>query len=264
MSIFQFEFMQYAFLGAMLASVACGVIGTYVVVKRIVFISGGIAHTAFGGIGLGYLLDINPVYTIAPFSVVGAMIIGILSRKTKISEDTAIGMLWAGGMALGILFIGLSPGYAPDLFSYLFGNILTIAKSDLMIMLALDIIILMSVACFYKLFLMICFDEEYAKSRGIFTLGYYLYLLALIALTIVILVRVVGIILVISMLTIPSAIARLFTNDLKIMMLISTAIAACLMCSGLMLSYFFDLPSGASIILLSILAYLAVYVLKKR
>ncbi len=122
----QFEFMRNALLAALFASIACGIIGTYVVVKRIVFISGGIAHAAFGGIGLGYLLGVNPLLGVIPFSILAALAMGLVSRSGKVSEDTGIGIIWATGMAAGIIFIGLSKGYAPDLFSYLFGNILTV------------------------------------------------------------------------------------------------------------------------------------------
>ena len=140
--ILQYEFMRNALMAAILVSVTCGIVGTYVVIKRIVFISGGISHAAFGGIGLGYLLGINPILTAIPFSIFAAIGIGVISKKAKVSEDAAIGILWTVGMALGIIFIALSPGYAPDLFSYLFGSILTVPFFDLIIMLILNVIII--------------------------------------------------------------------------------------------------------------------------
>ncbi|MFC1753723.1 metal ABC transporter permease [Thermoproteota archaeon] len=264
LELLHYTFMQNAFLAAFLASIACGIIGSYVVVKRIAFISGGIAHTAFGGIGLGYLLGINPIIVMIPFSFCSALLIGVLSKKSKIEEDSAIGMIWAAGMALGILFIGLSPGYTPDLFSYLFGNILTVPQSDLWIMVCLNSLIISAVLIFYKSFLALCFDEEFAFTRGIPTFTFYLLLLGLTALTIVILMRIVGIILVISLLTIPASIARQFTKNLKLMMFFATLISMILTSGGLLISYYLDLPSGASIILLSVSTYLIIWIIQSR
>ena len=143
--ILGYAFMQNAFIAAVLVSVACGLVGTYVVVKRIVFISGGISHAAFGGIGLGYFLGVNPIIAAIPFSIASAILMGLTSKKIKISEDTAIGILWSLGMAIGIIFINLTPGYVPDLMSYLFGSILTVPVNDLMIMFILDVIIIIMV-----------------------------------------------------------------------------------------------------------------------
>lgn len=130
----EYQFMQNAFIAAILVSIACGVVGTYIVIKRIVSLSGGISHAAFGGIGLGYFLGINPVITAIPFSIISAFLMGVITRNVKISEDTAIGILWSVGMSLGVIFISLTPGYASDLFSYLFGNILTVTRTDLWMM----------------------------------------------------------------------------------------------------------------------------------
>ncbi len=251
MDIFQYEFMRNALLAILLASIACGVVGVYVVVKRIVFISGGIAHASFGGIGLGYFLGINPVWGLIPFSITSALVMGLISKRTKIPEDTAIGILWALGVSLGIIFIGLSPGYAPDLFSYLFGNILTVTSADLMVMLVLDLVIIKVVFLFYKEFLALSFDDEFATVVGIPTEKLYLLLLCLIALTVVVLMRVVGIILVIALLTIPAAISKQFTANLKKMMFISVLLSAIFGILGLALSYQFNLASGATIVLVS-------------
>jgi zinc transport system permease protein len=243
--------MQNALMAGLLAAVACGIVGVYVVVKKVVFISGGIAHTSFGGIGLGYLLGINPVLGAMFFAIASALGIGLVTRRTKIPEDTAIGILWAMGMALGIIFIGLSPGYAPDLFSYLFGNILTVPTSDLMLMLILDTVIIMLVLLLYKEFLFISFDEEFSTVSGVPTKRLYLLLLCLVALTVVVLIRVVGIILVIALLTIPAALARQFTHSLKKMMLLAILAGIVFTFLGLWLSYLLDLASGATIILVS-------------
>jgi len=251
LEVLQYEFMQNALLAGLLAAVACGIVGVYVVVKKIVFISGGIAHASFGGIGLGYLLGINPVLGAIFFTIASALGIGLVTRRTRLPEDTAIGILWAMGMALGIIFIGLSPGYAPDLFSYLFGNILTVPASDLLLMLVLDVIIIALVFLLYKEFLVLSFDEEFSTVSGVPTERLYLLLLCLIALTVVVLIRVVGIILVIALLTIPAALARQFTHSLKKMMLLAILAGAVFTFSGLWLSYVLDLASGATIILVS-------------
>jgi len=248
--------MRNALLAGLLAAIACGIIGTYVIVKRMVFISGGIAHASFGGIGLGYLLGINPVLGALFFAIASALGMGLVTRRTKLPEDTAIGILWAMGMALGVIFIGLAPGYAPDLFSYLFGNILTVPPSDLVIMLILDVIIISVVFLLYKEFLALSFDEEFSTVVGMPTERLYLILLGLIALTVVVLIRVVGIILVIALLTIPAAMARQYTHSMKRVMCLSILFGAVFAVSGLWLSYVVDLASGATIILVAGILFL--------
>ncbi len=254
--ILQYEFMRNALIAALLASIACGIIGVYVVVKRIVFISGGIAHAAFGGIGLGYFLGVNPVLGVIPFSIAAALSMGIIGRRTKIPEDTAIGILWVMGMALGVIFVALSPGYAPELFGYLFGSILTVPTSDIILMLSLNAAIIAVVFSLHREFQAISFDEEYATTIGLPTERLYLLLLCLIALTVVLLIRVVGVILVIALLTIPAAISRQFTHRLSSMMFLSVFLCAILTICGLWLSYAFDLPSGATIVLVSGTAFI--------
>lgn len=255
-----FDFLQYTFIqnalaAAILASIACGIIGVYVVVKKIVFISGGIAHASFGGIGLGYYLGVNPMLGVLPFSLVSALVMGTVSKKSKIPEDSAIGILWSLGMALGIIFVYLTPGYAPDLMTYLFGNILTVPRSDLYFMLALDMVIVGAVYLFYKEFLALCFDEEFTTVQGLPTEKLYLFLLCIIALTIVVLIKVVGIILVIALLTIPASLSRKFTYNLKQMMLISIVFGTVISIAGIGLSYALDVPSGATIILVLSIVY---------
>ena len=251
LEVLQYEFMQNALIAGLLAAVACGIVGVYVVVKRVVFISGGIAHASFGGIGLGYLLGINPILGAMFFATASALGMGLVTKRTRLPEDAAIGILWAMGMALGIIFTGLAPGYAPDLFSYLFGNILTVPAFDLILMLILDAAIIIVVLLLYKEFLLLSFDEEFSTVVGVPTERLYLLLLCLIALTVVVLIRVVGIILVIALLTIPATLARQFTHSIKKMMLLSILIGAIFTFSGLWLSYLLDLASGATIILVS-------------
>jgi len=257
---FQFEFMRNAMLAGLLASIACGVVGVYVVVKRIVSMSGSIAHASFGGIGLGYLLNFSPVLGAMFFSLLSALTMGLVTRRTRLPEDTATGILWALGMALGVIFIGLSAGYAPDLMSYLFGNILTVPVSDLYLMAALDLIIVALAVAFYKEFLLLSFDEEFGTVVGMPVNGLYLLLLCMVALTVVVLIRVVGMILVIAMLAFPAAMARQFTHDIKKMMVLAVVFGMLFTFGGLWISYALNLASGATIILLSGLALLLTYI----
>lgn len=261
--IFQYEFMQRAFIAAVFVSIACGIVGTYVVIKRIVSLSGGISHAAFGGVGLGYFLGINPVIAAIPFSILSAIGIGTINHKVKVSEDTAIGILWSVGMALGIIFINLTPGYAPDLFSYLFGNILTVDSSDLFIMLILDLIIIVTVFLFQKEFLAISFDEEFSKVLGMPSEFIYMLLLSLVALSVVVLIKVVGVILIIALLSIPAAISKQFTHNIKKVMFFSVIIGTILNVTGLLFSYIFNLASGATIILVLGIAFIISSLIKK-
>jgi zinc transport system permease protein len=247
----QYEFMRNALLAGALASIACGIVGVYVIVKRIVFISGGVSHSAFGGIGFAYLLDINPILGALFFTLISAFGIGLISKKTKQREDTAIGILWAVAMALGVIFTSLSPGYPPDPSSILFGSILTVPRSEILMMLILDVFIISVVLLLYKEFMAISFDEEFAKVVGVPTERVYLVLLALIAMTVVMLIRVVGVILVIALLTIPAAISGQITRSLKKMMFLSILLGVIFTFCGLWLSYVFDLASGATIVLVS-------------
>jgi zinc transport system permease protein len=247
--LWQYEFMRHALAAAVLASIACGLVGVLVVVKKIVSISGGIAHSAFGGIGLGYLLKIDPLLTVLPFSLLAAGGIGLLTRKTKIPEDTAIGIFWTVCVALGVIFIGLTPGYAPDLFSYLFGNILTVPASDLYLMAVLDAVIIFLVVFCYRGFLAVSFDEEYAEVLNLPVTFLYLLLLGLVALTVVVLMKIVGIILVMALLTLPAAIARTFTANLRKMMILAILEGIFFTVAGVIFSYYFNLASGALIVL---------------
>jgi zinc transport system permease protein len=254
--ILQYDFMRHALMVGLLVSIACGVVGTYVVVKRIVFISGGISHTAYGGVGLGYLLGIPPMVGATAFTVLAALAMGEVSQRAKQREDTIIGIMWAVGMALGVIFVKLSPGYTGDLMSYLFGSILAVPLSDLYLILALDVVIVLVVLLFHDQFTLTAFDEEFAQVIGLKTRFYNQLLLILIALTVVVMIRAVGIILVIALLTIPSATAALFTRSMTGMMVLSMVLSAIFTMGGLFISYIFDLPSGATIILLSALGFL--------
>ncbi|PJB47565.1 MAG: hypothetical protein CO103_08350 [Chloroflexi bacterium CG_4_9_14_3_um_filter_45_9] len=258
------EILKNPIIAGILASIACGIVGAYVVVKRIVFISGGISHASFGGIGLGYFLGIDPILGALVFSLISAVTMGMVSRRTRLSEDTAIGILWAIGMAIGILFVYLTPGYAPDLMSYLFGDILFVSSQEMILMLILDIIIGLVVFLLYKELLAISFDEEFSTVAGLPTERLYLILLCLVALTVVVLIRVVGIILVIALLTIPAAMARQFTHSFKKMMLLSVLWGIVFTQCGLWLSYLLDWPSGATIILVAGILFLASFFALQR
>jgi zinc transport system permease protein len=251
------EILRNPIIAGLLASVACGIIGVYVVVKRIVFISGGISHASFGGIGLGYFFGIEPILGALIFAPVSALAMGMVTRRTRLPEDTAIGVLWVFGMALGILFIFLTPGYAPNLMAYLFGDILFVSTKEIILMLILDGVIILIVSLLYKEFLAISFDEEFSMAIGMPIERLYLTLLCLVALTVVVLIRVVGIIMVIALLTIPAAMSRQFTYDLKKKMMLSIIFSIIFTVGGLWLSYFLNWPSGATIILLGVALFLA-------
>ena len=259
-AILEYEFMRYALIAGLLGAVACGIVGVYVVVKRIVFISGGIAHASFGGIGLGYLVGgISPVLGATLFALASALGMGLVTRRTRLPEDTVIGIMWAAGMAMGVIFIGLTSGYTADPISYLFGNILAVTFSDLIVMLVLDAIIVLIVIALYKELMALSFDEEFGTVVGVPVQTLYLLLLCMIALTVVVLIRVVGVILVIAWLTIPVALARQFTYDLRKMMLLSILFGAVLTFGGLWISYESDVASGATIVLLSLAVLLAYF-----
>ena len=254
--LFEFEFMRNALIAGLLVSIACGMIGTFVVVNRIVFISGGIAHAAYGGIGMGYFFQFNPVIGAIAFSVVSALGMGLVYRKTQQRADTIIGVMWAIGMAIGIIFIDLTPGYKVDLMSYLFGSILTVPQSDLILMLILNILICVMIILFYKELVAISFDPVFAETRNLPVDQLYLMLIVAIALTVVMVMKVVGLILVIALLTIPAAISGQFVKDLKQMMLLSSILGIVFTTLGLGISYFLNLTSGATIILVAGCAYL--------
>ena len=252
----QFEFMRNAVFAGLLVSVACGIIGSYVVVNRTVFISGGIAHAAYGGIGLGYFLGVDPMLIAIPFSLFAAFVMGVIQRRTRHNADTLIGVLWAIGMAIGIIFIDLTPGYAADLMSYLFGSILAVPTSSLIAMLVMNIVIIVTIALFYQEFLAISFDEEYSEVASLPVERLYLLQLGLTALTVVLIMRVVGLIMVIALLAIPPAISRRFTHKLHHMMIASSILGMVFTLVGLYLSYVFNLTSGATIILVAGVGFL--------
>jgi zinc transport system permease protein len=247
----QFEFMRNALLAGLLASIMCGVIGTFVVVNRIVFVSGGIAHAAYGGIGLAFFFGFSYLMGILGFSLLVAAIMAAVSLKTRQRADTIIGVLWAVGMALGVILLDLTPGYNVDLMSYLFGSILTVPTSDLWLMLIIDGLVVLTVSYFYHDLVSLSYDEEFAQVRGVPTKILYFLLMAMIALSVVMVIQVVGLILVIALLTIPPYISEKFSGSLLEMMFYSVLLNVFFTTVGLWLSYTFNLTSGASIIMVA-------------
>jgi len=251
----QFEFMRNALFAGLLVSIICGILGTLVVVNRIVFISGGIAHAAYGGIGLAFYLRLPPPVGAALFAFVVSMIMGLASVKSKHRADTIIGVMWAVGMALGIILIELTPGYNVDLMSYLFGSILSVPQIDLWYMLILDIVVLLIVFFFYKEFIAMSYDEEFSFVVGIPVRALYFVLLAMISLSVITIIRVVGLILVIALLTIPPYISEKYTTSLGKMMALSSLLGIIFTMAGLWLSYHYNLTSGATIIMVAGFAF---------
>ncbi len=261
----QQTFLQYALLTGILASVACGVIGSYVVTRRITYVAGGIAHSVLAGMGMARYCQavhgwhwFHPLYGAVAAALVAAVVIGLVSLKARQREDTVIGAVWAMGMAIGILFIYKTPGYNEDLMSYLFGNILMVSSDDLWLIAGLDALVVLAGVLFYNQLLAVCFDQEFAKLRGIKVEFFYLLLLCLTALTVVLLVTVVGIVMVIALLTLPAAVAGHFSRSLWQMMILATIITIMVTTAGLALSYGPNLPAGAFTIMLAGVVYLLV------
>lgn len=247
----QHAFLQTALLAGLLASIGCGVIGTFVVVKRIAFMAGGIAHSVLGGMGAALYFGFDPLIGALIAAVLSALLIGIIRLAWNAQEDTLIGALWAIGMAIGILFIAKTPGYSTDLMSFLFGNILLVPRREIWFMAGLDLALILTVALFYRQLLAVTFDEEFARLRGVPVAFFYLLLLCLVAVTVVLLIQVVGLILVIALLTLPAAIAGHYVHSLGSMMLIATLLGGVFTSAGLALSYGPDLPAGPTMVLLA-------------
>ncbi len=256
--LFQYQFFQNAVIAILLTSIIAAMIGTYIVARKIVFISGGITHASFGGIGLAYFLGFNPLLGASLFAIFTATTIEWLSHKGKVREDSAIAILWSLGMALGIIFVFLTPGYAPNLMSFLFGSILSVGKFDLIILTSLFVITTLLFLFFYRSIVQTAFDAEFAKIMGTKVMFFRYLMSVLIALSIVISIRVMGIILVLSIFTIPQSIAMLFANSFKkiIPWALLWSITGSLI--GLFVAYRMDIPSGAAIVFILTILYLIV------
>jgi zinc transport system permease protein len=253
----QLEFIRNALAAGILVSLVCGVIGTLVVVNRIVFLAGGIAHAAYGGIGLAFFMGWPYVAGTLGVSVVAAGIMAAVTLKARHRVDAMVGVIWAVGMAIGVILLDLTPGYNADLMSYLFGSILAVPASDLWQMGAIGAGVVITVTFYYNDFLAMSYDDEFARLRRVPVTFLYCLLLVMIALTVVMIIRVVGLILVIALLTIPPFIAEKFTGSLRAMMVVASLLSCLFTVSGLWLSYLFNLTSGATIILVAAVGFFA-------
>ena len=253
--LLQYAFFRNALVGSLFASIACGIIGTYVVSRRLVFISGGITHASFGGLGIGFYFGLSPILSAMVFSVFSAFGIQWLSSKQGVREDSAIAVFWSLGMAIGIVLTFLSPGYAPNLSEYLFGNILTITRGDIVALAILSLVVLLFFIFFYHAIVSVSFDTEFARTRRVPTQFIEYAMMLFIAVTIVLSIRLVGIVLLMSLITVPQMTANLFTvNYSKIISLsILFSFVGCV--AGLLLSYYLNVPSGAFIIFVLIVMF---------
>ena len=267
--VFQYTFFQNAIIASVFTTIICGIIGTYIVTKRIVFITGGITHASFGGVGIAFYFGINPILGAAVFAVLSGLGIEYMSKYKDIREDSAIATLWSLGMALGIIFIFITPGYTPNLNSFLFGNILTVSYTDLYAIFAVVLIVVVFFALFWRLIMYIAFDEEFARSQNIPVQLFKYILVSLVALTIVINIRVVGIILVLSLMTIPPSVVNLFVKRFEYILLYSILVGLSGALFGLFMSYWLNIPSGASIIFALVIIFflgklLSIVLVKKK
>lgn len=249
-------FLQHAALAGLLASLGCGVVGSYVVVKRITFLAGGVAHAVLGGVGAALFLGAQPMTGALVGAMAAALLIGWVSLRWRQQVDTLIGATWALGMALGIIFISRTPGYQVDLTTYLFGNILLVTPRDLWLMAILDLVLVTLVLLLHRQFLALAFDEEFARLRGVPVTGLYLLLLCMVAVSVVLLIKIVGLILVIALLTLPAAMAQIWVGTVGRMMVVAAGLGAVFCGIGLAAAYEPDLPPGATIIVVAAVAYL--------
>jgi len=256
MELLHYTFFQHALLGSFFTCIACGIVGTYIVSRRLVFISGGITHASFGGLGLGFYLGINPIVSAMVFSIASAFGVEWLSKKQRVREDSAIAVVWTLGMALGVICIFLTPGYAPNISAYLFGNILTITQTDIWTIGTVALLLTLAFCFFLKQILYTAFDREFAQTKGL-PVAWIEYLMMLaIAVTIVASIRLIGIMMLLSLLTIPQMTANTFTSTFKNILIYSCLIGIIGCFGGLFLSYYLNVPSGAAIIFIQVILFL--------
>lgn len=262
MDLLQYAFFQHALIGSLLTAIACGMVGTYIVARRLVFISGGITHASFGGLGLGFYLGTNPIVMAMLFSILSAFGVEWASRTQNLREDSAIAGIWSLGMALGVIFIFLTPGYAPNLSAYLFGNILTISTTDIVWIAGLVVALVAVFGLFLREIVYVAFDRDFALTQGLPVRTVEYAMMCFIALTIVLSIRLVGIMLLMSLLTLPQVTVNLFTSDFRRIMIGSVGIGFAGCVCGLLLSYWLNVPSGAFIILFLVLLFLVAKAIK--
>jgi len=260
----QYDFIQNAIIAGVLVSIAAGIIGSLVVVNKITFLAGGIAHSSYGGIGLAIFLGLPVLFGATIFAVTTAFIIAAITLKNRSRIDSIIGIMWAFGMGIGIIFVDLTPGYNVDLMSYLFGSIIAVSNEDIIYLSILDMFIVFLVLFFYKQILSVSYDSEFAKLRGINVRFFYTLILILAALSVVAAIKVVGLILVIALLTIPTYLAEMFAKKLSTMMALSALLATSFTLLGLMISYLYDISSGASIIMVGVVTLFIAKILGKK
>ena len=256
MDLLQYTFFQHALIGSLLTAITCGIVGTYITARRLVFISGGITHASFGGLGLGFYLGMNPILMAMVFSVLSAFGVEWVSRTQDVREDSAIAGVWSLGMALGVIFIFLTPGYSPNLSAYLFGNILTISMTDIISETALVMVLIGVFSLFFREIVYVAFDRDFAKTQRIPVRGIEYMMMFFIALTIVLSIRLVGIMLLMSLLTLPQMTINLFTSNFKGIIYGSICLGFFACVVGLVLSYLINVPSGALIILVLVTVFL--------
>lgn len=260
--IFSYTFFQNALFGVVIISIASAIIGTYIITRRMVFIAGGITHACFGGLGLGYFLGISPILMASVFAIGSSVGVEWLSVKQRVREDSAIAVIWALGMAIGTLFIFLSPGYVPELNSFLFGNILTITHSDLLLFIVYTVVLLIFFVLFYKLILSCAFDRDFARTSRMPVRFINYSMTVLVSLCIVLTIRLIGVMLLMSLLTLPQMIAEIYCNRFKTMMILSVVVS--IMCSigGLLFAYIINVPASATIVILLVVVYAVARLLK--
>ncbi|KAB7884759.1 metal ABC transporter permease [Poseidonibacter ostreae] len=264
LEILEYDFIQNALLSGVLISIAAGIIGSLVVVNKITFLTGGIAHSSYGGIGIAIYLGLPVLFGATIFAIITAVIIAILTLNNRNRVDAIIGMMWAFGMAIGIVFVDLTPGYNVDLMSYLFGSIIAVSSDDILYMTLLDVFIISIVVYFYKEILTVSYDSQFARLRGINVKFFYTLILILSALCVVAAIKAVGLILVIALLTIPTYLAETFANRLSSMMILSSILATIFTIIGLGISYVYDISSGASIIIVAVVILTIVKLIRRN
>ena len=263
MEIFQYTFFQNALLGVVIVSIMSAMIGTYIITRRLMFITGGVTHACFGGLGLGYFLGISPIVMAGVFAVASSLGVEWLTTKQRVREDSAISVMWAMGMAIGTLFIFLTPGYVPELNSFLFGNILTITKADLIAFTVFTIIFVIFFCSCYRIIVSCAFDKDFARTQGQPVVLVNTIMTVAIAICVVLTIRLIGIMLLMSLLSMPQMIAEVFTNRLKQMMIISVIISIVCSVAGLFCSYLMGVPASATIVLALVTVYIIARIFKK-
>ncbi|MBO7263703.1 MAG: metal ABC transporter permease [Alistipes sp.] len=260
-NIFEYDFLTNAFIASILSGITCGIVGSYIVTRRIVFLSSGITHASFGGLGIALYAGINPLLGALTFASVSSIGTEFASRLGRIREDSVVGIIWSLGMAIGALFMSLRPGYATDLTSYLFGNILLVTPRDIVWLSILTVVLIIGAIVWLRRLMYITFDEEYAKSQGVNTTRVAYIMAVVIAIAIVLSIKVMGIILLLSLITIPTVIANDITKDFRLITPLSAIIAVVGNISGFILSYEYDIPTGSCIIFILVILLIGVKLL---